>query len=186
MHSDADPSEWVTRFAACIPPGRVLDVACGAGRHARWMSDAGHDVLAVDRDAALLDGLRRCGIATTCIDLESDGAAVRQLFVPRGFSGIVVTRYLHLPLLPLMFASLSEGGVLIYETFASGNAAFGKPSNPDFLLRPGELLAAAADACCTMHVLAYEDGIVRSPTPARMQRLCALRSEGTLPPKLML
>ena len=173
MHSPVDtPSAWVQRFATRIASGRVLDLACGSGRHARLLAAAGYPVLAVDRNADALAALDGTGIDTACIDLESgDGAA--GLLLPGSFAGIVVTNYLHRPLLPLLFASLIDGGVLIYETFAHGNAAFGKPSSPAFLLQPGELLAAALAA--QVHVLAFEDGYTALPTPAMRQRLCAIK-----------
>ena len=170
-------SPWVARFAPLIPAGRVLDLACGSGRHAHLLADAGRAVLAVDRDAAVLAALSRPHIETECIDLEKADAAVDQLLRPERFAGIVVTNYLHRPLLPAVFASLADGGVLIYETFADGNQRFGKPSNPAFLLRPGELLDACRAAPFALHVLAYENGCIDSPKPAQVQRLCAVRGD---------
>jgi hypothetical protein len=105
-------------------------------------------------------------------DLEAPGAAWP--FAPGRFAGIVVTNYLHRPLLPQLAAALAPNGVLVYETFALGNEAFGKPSNPAFLLQPGELLAFAAGA--GLRVIAYEDGVVNEPKPAMVQRLCACAS----------
>ena len=198
MQGRASPSPWVQRFVPSIPPGRVLDLACGSGRHTQLLAAAGYAVLAVDRDVAVLAsiaalaqpsadagnrvGSRGC-VTTRCIDLEQDNADVDALLQPASFAGIVVTNYLHRPLLPLLFAALIEGGVLIYETFADGNAAFGKPSNPAFLLQPGELLSACAAAPCAMHVKAFEDGYCAEPKPAMLQRLCAIRgSPGHVPP----
>lgn len=162
-------SPWVRRFAAIVPAGEVLDLACGSGRHARLFAGLGHPVLAVDRDAAALAATRAPGIVTQQRDLEAEGAPWP--FEAGRFAGIVVTNYLHRPLLADLCASLAPGGVLLIETFALGNEAFGKPSNPAFLLRPGELLDMAAAAGLT--VLAYEDGVVADPKPARVQRLCA-------------
>ncbi|MDY7574672.1 SAM-dependent methyltransferase [Actimicrobium sp. CCI2.3] len=173
MHQSIDaPSAWVQRFAGCIPAGRVLDLACGSGRHARLLAAAGHTVLAVDRNVQALATTAGPGIATACIDLENGTGAV-ELLQPGSFAGIVVTNYLHRPLLPLLFASLTDGGVLIVETFAHGNGEFGKPSSPAFLLQPGELLAAALAA--QVHVLAFEDGYEALPAPAMRQRLCAIK-----------
>ena len=177
-------SPWVTRFAGSIPPGPVLDMACGNGRHARLLAAAGHAVLAVDRDPAALATVaaratqQRHAIKTLCIDLEHGDPAIARLLQPAAFAGIVVTNYLHRPLLSALFASLVDGGVLIYETFAAGNAVFGKPSNPAFLLQPGELLAACAAAPCAMHVLAFEDGYSAVPRSAILQRICAFRGRG--------
>ena len=164
-----NPSNWVRRFAPLVPAGEVLDLACGSGRHARLFAQLGHPVLAVDRDPLALQAATGPGIVTLAHDLEAEGAGWP--FAAGRFAGIVVTNYLHRPLMADLAASLAPGGVLIYETFALGNEAFGKPSNPAFLLRPGELLEVAAAA--GLRVLAYEDGVIREPKPARVQRLCA-------------
>ena len=170
MHAPTlEASPWVIRFAAAVPAGEVLDLACGSGRHARLFASLGHPVLAVDRDPQALAAASGPGIATLEIDLEAEGA--RWPFEPGRFAGIVVTNYLHRPLFTDLVRSLAPNGVLIYETFALGNEAFGKPSNPAFLLRPGELLELAAQG--SLNVLAFEDGIVAQPKPARVQRLCA-------------
>ena len=170
MHVPTDkPSPWVRRFAGCVPPGEVLDLACGSGRHARLFAQLGHPVIAVDRDPQALAGSAGPGITSLQHDLEEEGA--RWPFAAGRFAGIVVTNYLHRPLMADLVASLAPGGVLIYETFALGNENYGKPSNPAFLLRPGELLALAHQSGLT--VLAYEDGVVNAPKPARVQRLCA-------------
>jgi SAM-dependent methyltransferase len=162
-------SSWVRRFAPLMPPGEVLDLACGSGRHARLLASLGHPVLALDRDPAALAAASGPGIETMQFDLEREGAAWP--FAPGRFAGIVVTNYLHRPLMAALMASLAPGGVLVYETFAAGNEVFGKPSNPDFLLRPGELLEHAAAG--GLGVLAFEDGFTARPGPAMVQRLCA-------------
>ncbi len=183
--TDTAPSPWVVRFAPLIPHGTVLDLACGSGRHSRWLASRGIEVMAVDRDEGALQSLASDAIHTLCIDLEGGDLcdpqqaqvshAARELLHSTKYAGIVVTNYLHRPLLPLLFDSLIDGGVFIYETFASGNAAFGKPSNPAFLLQPGELLDAVRGAGCALRVVAFEDGFQTVPRPAMMQRLCALR-----------
>ncbi len=162
-------STWVRRFAPLAPAGEVLDLACGGGRHARHFAALGYEVLALDRDPDALNAAAGSGIGTRQLDLEDP--ALAWPFAPGRFAAIVVTNYLHRPLLPALLASLAPDGVLIYETFARGNEAFGKPSNPAFLLEPGELLAVAAQA--GLRVLAYEDGVVEDPRPAMVQRLCA-------------
>ena len=187
---DTAPSPWVARFAALIPSGTVLDLACGSGRHSRLLASLERSVLAVDRDHTVLQTVAGDHIQTRCIDLEADDSqgsnashlslAARDLLRPDYFAGIVVTNYLHRPLLPLLFASLIDGGVLIYETFAQGNGAFGKPSNPAFLLEPGELIDAAKSAAVCMRVIAFEDGYQSTPRAAMVQRLCAVRA-GSLP-----
>jgi SAM-dependent methyltransferase len=165
-HSFPDaPSPWVTRFARLIREGgRVLDLAAGSGRHACYLAGLGFDVTAVDRDTRGLAGFQGKIVA---LDLE----AGRPWRLGGGWDGIVVTNYLHRPLLPAIVSSLAEGGIVIYETFAQGNERFGKPSNPDFLLAPGELLAAFA----ALHVIAFEQGVIETPRAAVIQRIAAAR-----------
>ncbi len=165
-----EPSAWVCRFAPHIRDGgSVLDVACGNGRHARYLAARGLMVLAADRDAAMLgtlDGVT--GIRSRVADLE--GAPWP--FDGEFFDAVVVTRYLHRPLLPALVAALAPGGVLIYETFAVGNERYGRPRNPEFLLQSGELLELVRGR---LRVVAYEDLYVDAPKPALMQRICAIR-----------
>ncbi|GAB3435171.1 class I SAM-dependent methyltransferase [Massilia solisilvae] len=163
------PSSWVRRWAPLVPPGEVLDLACGSGRHARLLAALGHPVLALDRDPQALAAAAGPGIRTMEYDLEAQGAAWP--FEAGRFAGIVVTNYLHRPLMRSLTASLAPGGVLIYETFAVGNEVFGKPSNPLFLLSAGELPEHAREG--GLRVIAFEDGVTEEPKPARVQRLCA-------------
>jgi SAM-dependent methyltransferase len=167
MHLTDPPSAWVRRWAHLVAPGaRVLDVACGAGRHARYFAARGATVDAVDRDAVAGHALQdEPAIRFLAADIESGPWP----YAGRLFDAVVVTNYLHRPLLPALCVALAPRGVLIYETFAQGNAQFGRPSNPDYLLEPGELL----QRCAGLHVLAYEDGVVETPRPARLQRICA-------------
>ncbi|MBA5686292.1 class I SAM-dependent methyltransferase [Rugamonas apoptosis] len=166
-------SSWVRRYAPLIPGGEVLDLACGSGRHARHLAALDHAVVAVDRDPAALAAAAGPGIVTSEVDLEADDAVWP--FGPGRFAGIVVTNYLHRPLLASMVDSLAANGVLIYETFADGNAQFGKPSNPAFLLQAGELLELARDH--ELRVVAFEEGVVEAPKPAMVQRLCAVKQD---------
>lgn len=164
------PSAWVRRFAPLIPAGgTVLDLACGSGRHARWLAQQGYAVEAVDRDADALAGLRDvAGVTTRQADLEGGPWP----YYGRGFDGIVVTNYLWRPLLPHLFSALDAGGVLIYETFMAGNERLGRPSSPEYLLRRGELLDVIGKRFA---IVAFEQGEVASPRPAVVQRVCALR-----------
>ena len=166
-------SAWVARFAPLVPAGApVLDLACGAGRHSRLFLERGHPVLAVDRDLSRLGDLAGApGLECLACDLE-DGRL--PAFFARRFGAVVVTNYLHRPLFSAIADALAPGGVLIYETFARGNERFGKPSNPDFLLAPGELLRAYMDR---LRIIAYEDVVVETPRPAALQRLCAVAPE---------
>jgi SAM-dependent methyltransferase len=165
-HPGLEVSAWVRRWAPLIAPrGRVLDVACGSGRHLRWLAERGHSVTGLDRDAQALMPLESIGRVVVA-DIENNAWPLPD----ETFDGIVVTNYLWRPLLATMVAAVSPGGVLIYETFAVGNKRFGKPSNPDFLLQPGELLRV----CAALHVVAYEDGVLDDP-PRRIQRIAAQR-----------
>jgi len=172
MHdSQIDASPWVGRFASQIPQeGLVLDLACGAGRHAQLLASMGHAVLAVDQDVSIVEQLKSPLITSKACNLEVAVWPLEGL----QFSGIVVTNYLYRPHLDQLPQMLSKGGVLIYETFALGNAQFGKPSNPNFLLNSGELLALASRH--SLKVIAYEDIYTNEPKPAMVQRLCALKA----------
>lgn len=165
-HASLEPSAWVRRWSHLVAAGgTVLDVACGSGRHVRWFASRGCAVTGVDRGAAAVEPLR--DIARIIVaDLENDPW-------PEGlrlFDAVVVTNYLWRPLLPKIVESVAPNGVLIYETFAAGNQTVGKPSNPAFLLRHGELLEAARE----LRVVAYEDGFESSPDRF-VQRLVAVR-----------
>lgn len=146
--------------------GRVLDLAAGTGRHVRLLRSCGFRVCAVDRNAAALRVLSDPACEIVEADLETGGPWP----LGGGFDGVVVTNYLHRPLLPAIARALSPGGVVIYETFARGNERFGQPSNPDFLLRPGELLEAFA----SLTPVAFEQGEISAPRPAMIQRIAAV------------
>lgn len=165
------PSPWVVRFAPLVAAGgAVLDLACGSGRHLRLFHRLGHPVVGLDRDlSGTADLAGTAGVERIAADLE-DG---RPWPLPddRRFAGIVVTNYLHRPLLPRLLDALEPGGVLLYETFALGNARFGRPSSPAFLLRSGELLELARGR---LQVVAFEQGQVAAPKAAVVQRLCAV------------
>ncbi len=179
-HNFSSVSPWVAHFAGQIPLNseskRVLDYACGSGRHTIYLAELGHQVLAVDLRLPNLQNMKHCqpnSIELCCMDLEMEEFA----FDPQleKFSGLVVTNYLYRPHLDKILDLLDEGGVLIYETFAMGNEAFGKPSNPDFLLRENELLEVVL-AKQSFHINAFESGFVEDPKPAMIQRICAVRT----------
>jgi SAM-dependent methyltransferase len=150
-----------------VPGGEVLDLACGSGRHSRFLASLGFRVCAVDRDPQALAALAGiAGIVVRQSDLENGLWPL----AGRQFDGVIVTNYLHRPLFSRILDALAPAGLLVYETFAAGNERFGKPSNPDFLLRPGELLDVAHGR---LQVIAYEDLEVTTPKPARIQRICA-------------
>ena len=175
MHGALVPSPWVQRWSALLRDGAsVLDVACGSGRHLRWFAQRGCRVTGVDRDAAAVEPLRPLGEIVVA-DIENGPWP----FAGRRFDAVVVTNYLWRPLLPAIVDCVAEGGVLIYETFAAGNETVGKPSRPDFLLRPGELLGMAAG----LRVIGYEDGFLADPD-CYVQRIAAVRespSSGVAP-----
>lgn len=166
----ADASPWVRRFAPTIPQeGLVLDLAAGSGRHSLLLASLGYSVMAVDQDIAALSALGNSSIHSQEMDLEGSDWPLQG----REFAGIIVSNYLYRPFLDQLPKMLKDGGVFIYETFAVGNAEFGKPSNPNFLLNPGELLALAARS--GLKVIAYEDIYVDQPKPAMVQRICAVK-----------
>jgi len=164
-------SPWVRRFAGGVDArGHILDVAAGHGRHSRYLAEQGFRVTAVDIDISDLQALERShAVEVLQLDLESGDWAFRDT----RFDGIVMTNYLHRPLLPHFPDSLSDGGILIIDTFGSGNELLGRPRNPNFLLQPGELLEAFGDR---LRIVAYEHGAEQSPRPAVRQRLCATRA----------
>lgn len=169
-HGNGEPSPWVRHWAHLVEAGgAVLDVASGAGRHARFFASLGHPVTALDRDAAALAAMRGEPLVTT-LAADIEGAAW-PLPADAKFSAVVVTNYLHRPLFPQLLRSLAPGGVLVYETFAQGNESVGKPSNPAFLLAPGELLDVVRGH---LRVVAFQDGFLAQPRPAYVQRICAI------------
>lgn len=174
-HASQAPSPWVVRFGAALQAGaRVLDLACGSGRHARLLASRGLHVVAADRDRAAiaaLDGIP--GIEPLLVDLE--GAPWP--FGRASFDAIVVTNYLHRALFAPIKGSLRAGGLLIYETFMAGQERLGKPSNPDFLLRPHELLRAVAP----LYVVAFEQGLEGGRAPRVVQRIVASAGEPGFP-----
>jgi SAM-dependent methyltransferase len=166
MHGTENPSAWLQRWAHLIAPGsRVLDVACGAGRHMKYLAERGHSACGVDRNPDAL-ALAKAHGEVTCADIENGPWP----FTDQTFGAVVVTHYLWRALFPVMVQSVSPGGVLLYETFGAGNESVGKPSRPDFLLRPGELLQATTG----LRTIAYEEGFESSPERF-VQRIAAVR-----------
>jgi SAM-dependent methyltransferase len=171
-----DASEWIARFAPLVRHGApVLDVACGRGRHTRLLLERGHPVTAVDVDVrglADLHGHPRLEV------IQADLEHAPWPLPGRRFGAVVVTNYLWRPLVPMIVDGVDDDGMLLYETFAVGNEAFGRPSNPEFLLRPGELIEAVRGR---LQIVAYEHGRVDRPRPAIRQRLCAVRTDRPVP-----
>ncbi|CAG1009531.1 hypothetical protein BURK2_03891 [Burkholderiales bacterium] len=170
------PSPWVERWAHLLAPGQaLLDFACGSGRHSRFFAQRGLRVTAVDRDLAALACLEAVsGVEVRRLDLE--GATWP--FARETFAGVVVTNYLYRPRFAELLALLAPDGVLIYETFAQGHAALGRPSNPDYLLREGELLERVQGH---LRVVAFEQGRIESPRPAVVQRVLVVGPARSLP-----
>ena len=185
LHGDEAASAWVRRWSHLLPAGAsVLDVACGRGRHARWLHALGHRVTALDRSAEALAaiGLPAERFEPVLADIEGGPWPL----AGRQFDALVVTNYLWRPLMPTLLASIAPGGVLIYETFAAGNETVGKPSRPDFLLQPGELL----QLCRGLRTVAYEDGFEVGSEGSNgrfVQRIAAVRElPAGVPPRYRL
>jgi SAM-dependent methyltransferase len=174
LHGQEPTSAWVARWSHLLPAGcSVLDLACGHGRHMRHFADLGHPVTGVDRNPEAIAAVSDMGEAL-CADIENDPWPL----VGRTFGGVVVTNYLWRPLWTHVLESLAPNGVLIYETFSAGNETVGKPSRPDFLLHPGELL----DVCKNLRVVAFEEGFLAQPDRF-VQRIVAVReTEGAQTP----
>ncbi|NKB19177.1 MAG: SAM-dependent methyltransferase [Alphaproteobacteria bacterium] len=169
-HQSDKPLDWVIRFAPLIHAGgAVLDLACGNGRHANYLAGVGHIVTAVDRN---LSGFTRIGNNDFYELIEADLEDGSEWPLrSRRFKAIIVTNYLYRPLFPAIIDALDTNGILIYETFSLGNAKYGRPSNPDFLLTPGELLSVCKNK---LRVIAFEEGLIENPTRAVKQRICAI------------
>ena len=167
-HLGSAPSPWVLRFASLVAnEGRVLDVACGAGRHARFFASLGHPVDAVDRDVSGF-----VNVPKSVRLLQADIEAGPWPYIGEKFTGVVITNYLHRPLMATLIGCVAPGGAFIYETFAAGNERYGRPSRAEFLLQPGELLEAVRGQ---LRVLAFEDIYVDLPKSAMVQRIAARR-----------
>ncbi len=166
FHGQEPTSSWVARWSHLLSAGcSVLDVACGHGRHMRHFVSQGHPVTGVDRNPEAISAVSPLGEAI-CADIENNPWPLQG----RAFGGVVVTNYLWRPLWPHILSSLSAQGVLIYETFSAGNESLGKPSRPDFLLQPRELLTV----CQGLRIVAFEEGFL--DTPERfVQRIVAIR-----------
>lgn len=162
-------SDWVQRWSHLVRPGgKVLDLACGQGRHMNWFAQRGHTVTGVDRSPEAVRSASNFG-ETVLADIENEGWPLMTGDQVHQFDAVIVTNYLWRPLFPLIAQSVTPGGLLIYETFAQGNETVGKPSRPDFLLQPAELLRAFGD----MQIIAFEDGFLENP-PRFVQRITAI------------
>lgn len=170
QHNLSEPSGWVQRWQHLMPVGaRVLDVACGSGRHMRWLTQRGCICTGIDRSPEALETASQYG-STLQADIEGSPWPLIDHGLPRQFDVVLATNYLWRPLFPLLLQSLAPGGLLLYETFAVGNETVGKPASPDFLLRTGELL----QLCQGQRIVAFEDGFL--PDPARfVQRIAAIK-----------
>ena len=180
LHDIEHASSWVKRWSHLVKPGgSVLDVACGRGRHAYWFAALNHPVTALDRSQEAIDSISipTPGCTKILADIESGAWPL----TGQVFDAVVVTNYLWRPLMPALLACLAPGGVLIYETFASGNETVGKPSNPDFLLRANELL----EVCQSLRVVGFEDGFLppaMTGSARFVQRIAAVNAAATAPP----
>jgi SAM-dependent methyltransferase len=180
VHAGESPSRWIARFAHLVPArARVLDLACGRGRHAKFFAARGAHVVAVDRDAAALDSLSSIpGVQVRQADLEAAGWPL----AGERFDAIVVANYLHRPRFAQMLDLLAGDGALLYETFAVGNEAFGRPGNRDFLLDRDELADRVRGR---LVIVAFEQGLVNAEgRNAVVQRIAAVGPTRAWPPAL--
>lgn len=173
LHHDgplAEPSPWLRRWSHLLAPrARVLDVACGSGRHLHFLQGLGHAVTGVDLDISAA----RAAVPLSELvqaDLENQPWPMEDKNGRRQFDAVLVFNYLWRPLWPHLLDSLAPGGVLIYETFSSGQAQWGRPRNPDFLLQPGELI----HRCQGLQIIAYECALESDPARV-VQRIAAKR-----------
>jgi len=174
LHGQEPTSAWVARWSHLLTAGcTVLDLACGHGRHMRHFAALGHPVTGVDRNPDAIAAVSPLGEAI-CADIENGPWPLQG----RTFGGVVVTNYLWRPLWTNILASLAPNGVLIYETFSAGNETVGKPSRPDFLLHPAELLAVCQD----LRVVAFEEGFLAEPDRFVQRIVAVLETQGTQTP----
>lgn len=173
IHGLGDASSWVTRWSHLVPPqGTVLDIACGQGRHMKWFAQRGHAVTGIDRSPEAIQTAASYGDVVLADIENSPWPLLGSDDHVRKFNAVIITNYLWRPLFPVISESVAPGGALIYETFTQGNETVGKPSRPDFLLRPGELLRTFIN----MHIVAYEEGFLENPARF-VQRIAAIRPD---------
>lgn len=172
-HAPSPPSDWVTRWSHLLPPGgTVLDIACGSGRHMQWFAQRGNPATGVDRSPEAVAVAAAFGESLQA-DIENSPWPLMRGNQVRQFSAVVVTNYLWRPLFPVIVQSLVPGGLLLYETFSQGHESVGRPSRPEFLLQPAELLSVFGN----MRVVAYEEGFLHSPARF-VQRIAAIELGG--------
>jgi SAM-dependent methyltransferase len=177
QHALSPVSPWIERWSHLLPKqARVLDVACGSGRHLQWFLNRGHAVTGIDIDVGAAR-MAAPNATLVCSDMENAPWPLMKTGQPEQFGAVIVTNYLWRPLFPTVIQSLAPGGILMWETFASGNETVGRPTRPDFLLHPGELLAA----CEGLHIIAYENGTQANPSRF-VQRIVAIRPDTAAPP----
>ena len=170
-HAQGQPADWLQAWAHLLPAGAaVLDIACGRGRHLRWLAGRGHPVTGIDRDPEALGASQDLAEAGQAELILADIEHGPWPCPGRQWPVVLVTHYLWRPLWPQILASLAPGGWLIYETFAAGNESVGKPARPDFLLQPGELI----ERCAGLRIIAFEDGFLDHPARF-VQRVLARR-----------
>ena len=169
-HGLSDASGWIQRWShLATANARVLDVGCGSGRHMKWFADLGCHPTGIDRSAEAIATAGQFGLAIQA-NIENGPWPLMTEGQAQAFDVVVVTNYLWRPLFPILLQSLAPGGLLLYETFAIGNESVGKPSRPDFLLQPGELL----QLCQGLQIVSFEDGFL--PHPERfVQRIAAFK-----------
>ena len=154
-----NPSSWILSHLKALSPGRSIDVAAGSGRHAFAMADLGFSVTAVDRNPDFASLYQESVVQFICADLEGQ----QWPLADHTYDLVLVSNYLHRPYFAELFQLVAPGGYLVYETFGVGNEIFGKPSNPEFLLKPRELTRALESS---FEIMDERFETVSSPSPA--------------------
>jgi tellurite methyltransferase len=169
------PDELLTQysylFSDDLKDYPILDLACGDGHNGIFLASKGFSVVLTDRSeeahsqAIVIAQAAGVTVQFWQVNLEQEGVNPLEGLT---FSAVLVFRYLHRPLIPFITKSLKQGGILMYETFTTEQTRFGKPKNPDHLLKTGELFSWFHD----WEVIYAFEGIIGVPPKAVAQLVC--------------
>ena len=163
--------EHLDLFTDLRLPGPILDVACGDGHNGIFLATKHLAVVCCDKSREALDRAGKLakeqGVHVELWQVDLEGEGINPL-PEESYGGIIVFRYLHRPLIPSIRKALRAEGILMYETFTVEQPKFGKPHNPDFLLKPNELQAWFQD----WMIIHFFEGIKDDPKRAVSQIIC--------------